>query len=491
MSGSLGVAKVIVSSDRLTAWMWVNVRAEISQVTRPRIAEAVEASRIVRTEAVNARVEELCALLESGTFPDGDFLLVQCPPPGESVDARFELDPSLKPQSADEAGKRVSHYDRNTVISVRMGQIIGRIIPAQPGKPGVDVYGNPVGSRRPANIILKSYVDLDMDGQTVVTSSDGQLVLEDNCLSIVPVLEIPGDVDFGTGNIDSAGSVVVHGSVKDLFRVNVVKDLIVDGHVEAAALQVGGDITIHGGVHGHGKAIIKAGGSVETRLCDGAAIEVGNNFTIQKECISSSVRADRKVLCPAGSIIGGQVWARNGVEAENLGSPAHVSTCVSAGVPLNVIEEMSQLQVESRKRQESAGKIRESIAPLLREMKRLTPQHRERATELMFQADQFDLEVKQMLQKRDDLFRQASPEGDPYVLVSGRLHAGVTIIISGRTTVIAQDVRGPLRILERKIDGVTTLVMVDQISGSVRALQTGKLSSDAGPRAGELAGSPA
>lgn len=476
MSIGAGIAKVIVAPDRLTAWMWLNVRVEPAQVTPQRVQQAIEESRIAQTPAVAARVEQLNGLLASGAFPEGDFLLAQGAPPEESVDARFEWDPLLSPQGegTTDGSQRVSHYDRSQVISVHANQSIGRIIPARQGTPGTDVYGNPVAARSPLNVQLRGNVRLDIDGQTIQAEQDGQVIFEDNRLSVVTVLEICGDVDFGTGNIDSSGDVIVRGTVKDLFQVRTDKDLVIDGHVEAATLQAGGNITIQGGIHGREKGTIKAGGTVQARLCDGVTIDAGNTFTVQKECINSVVRAENKVHCPAGTIIGGQVWGRNSVEVQDVGSPARVKTSVLAGVPLSVIEEMSQLQAEMKKRQDAAAKIRESIAPLIREMRRLSPQHRERATELMFQADQLDLEARQMQSKREDLHKQAAPQGDPYVLVSGRLHTGSTITISGRSTTIDQDVRGPVRILERKIDGVTTLVLVDQLSGSIRALQTGK-----------------
>jgi hypothetical protein len=44
--------------------------------------------------------------------------------------------------------------------------------------------------------------------------------------------------------------------------------------------------------------------------------------------------------------------------------------------------------------------------------------------------------------------------------------------------VVDHDIRGPVRILERKIDGVTTLVAVDQISGGVRPLPTARSNAE-------------
>jgi hypothetical protein len=88
-------------------------------------------------------------------------------------------------------------------------------------------------------------------------------------------------------------------------------------------------------------------------------------------------------------------------------------------------------------------------------------------------------QAKDLDRKREDLIRQAAPEGEASVLVSGRIYPGVTIVISGRSATINQEIRGPVRILERKIEGVTTLFAVDTISGSAVPLPTARFTAQA------------
>jgi hypothetical protein len=130
---------------------------------------------------------------------------------------------------------------------------------------------------------------------------------------------------------------------------------------------------------------------------------------------------------------------------------------------------------------DSAKKIRQAIDPLMREMRRLSAQQRERATELMFQADTFEQQARDLDAKREQIVAEAAPEGQPSVLFGGRIYAGVTVIISGRSTTfeMGQELRGPVRIMERKIEGVTTLVAVDAVSGDARPLPTGRFTAEA------------
>lgn len=490
MSASTSTSvKVVISPDRLKVWLRVNPQPDPKAITRGHLLAALEDSKIVITPAIDARLDVLCEQLQAGNLPGEDFLVVECPPATDPVDARLEWAEALRPRSEGEAAEagRISHYDRNTIVSVNKGDVIGRIVPAEPGKPCVDVHGNAVPiSRKPRQIALGGNVDMAGDGQTVVAGCDGRVVFEDNKLSIASVLEISGDVDFGTGHIDTSGDVVVHGSVKDLFRVRSSRDITIDSHVDGAVLEAGGSVTIHGGIHGHGKASIQAGGRITAKICDGAVIEAGSILSVQRESINCRIKAG-KISSPAGTIIGGYAWVRNGIEVQTLGSPGGVKTVVCTGIPVRVIDETAQMVIQAKECVDGARKIRTAVSPLLREMRRLSAQHRERATELMFQADQLEQQARDLDRKREEMISQASPEVEPFVLVGGRIYAGLTIVISGRSTTFEDALRGPVRIMERKIDGVTTLVAVDAISASVRPLPTGRFTAEAEKEAMEIA----
>jgi uncharacterized protein (DUF342 family) len=484
--------RIIVSPDRLRAWVRINPQLDPRCVTREHVQAAVEESRIAVDATVTSRIDELCQQLQAGTRPEGDFLLVECSQPSAPVDARFEWSESLRPwweAESSQAG-RVSHYDRNSIVCVRAGQPIGTIVPAQAGGAGVDVHGNPLPAPgKPRQISLRGNVELAPDGKTVRATRDGRVVFEDNKLSVAWMLELQGDVDFGTGNIDSPGAIIVHGSVKDLVRVRSARNISVDLHVDGAVLEAGGDIVIHGGIHGHGKASIRAGGQIETRLCDGATIEAGKALCVLRECINCRVQAER-ISSQAATIIGGYAWARNGIEVQNLGSPAAVKTVVAIGIPTGLIDEAVQMVARAAEYRDAARKIREAVAPLLDEVRGLSPAHGERATGLMRQADQLERQAEDLDRKREGLIRQAAPEGECCVLVSGRIHPGVTIVISGRSTVFDKEMRGPVRIVQRKIEGLSVLTAVDTLSGSVQALPTGRFTGAAEKRA-EQASDPA
>ena len=70
------------------------------------------------------------------------------------------------------------------------------------------------------------------------------------------VFEVPADVDNSIGNVEYAGNVHVAGNVKGGFEVRAKGDIIVEGVVEDALLEAGGQIIVKRGIHGMGKKAI-------------------------------------------------------------------------------------------------------------------------------------------------------------------------------------------------------------------------------------------
>lgn len=83
---------------------------------------------------------------------------------------------------------------------------------------------------------------------------DGKIEKNKNRILINPVLEINGDVDVGTGNIDFIGDVIVHGSVRAGARIMSSQSITVDGICEGCVLEAGKDIILRSGMIGRNKA---------------------------------------------------------------------------------------------------------------------------------------------------------------------------------------------------------------------------------------------
>jgi uncharacterized protein (DUF342 family) len=226
---------------------------------------------------------------------------------------------------------------------------------------------------------------------------------------------------------------------------------------------------------------IRAGGSLQARFCNEVFVTVGGDIRVDREILNCQVRCGAHLVCPRGTIIGGHVWAREGMEVAVLGSDAGVHTCVAVGARPTTLRRGKQMEKAGRERRKAAGQIRERIQPLLANLKRLTPQQREAATELMSKAEDWETEAETLQAERVKLLAQARPTGTASIVVHNAIHPGVRIIWEAREIRIDRLIHGPVRIEERKLDGATELVYVNQRTGSVTVLPSTEVDWDALP----------
>lgn len=79
-------------------------------------------------------------------------------------------------------------------------------------------------------------------------------------------------MDNSTGNIDYPGNVTVRGNVKGGFSIIAKGDIVVEGVVEDALIQAGGQIIVKRGIHGMTKGILRAQGNVICKFIENATI---------------------------------------------------------------------------------------------------------------------------------------------------------------------------------------------------------------------------
>lgn len=131
-----------------------------------------------------------------------------------------DLEEDRKP--LEKADGKVDYKDLVRLRNVLKGKLIAKIIPAQPGKLGMTVTGDELAFKagKEAHFKIGKNVLIDNDGTSMYAAIDGLVTLTDNGkINVFPVYEVNGDVDYGTGNIDFVGTVVIRGNVLSGFTV--------------------------------------------------------------------------------------------------------------------------------------------------------------------------------------------------------------------------------------------------------------------------------
>ena len=165
-------------------------------------------------------------------------------PTDEGIEFLFKTERTV----SDETEERVDHYERNEFVSVDSEERLARKTPSVPGKPGVDVYGNPipVPDPKPAEWMVGEGVELNSDRTEAYSVQSGMPMVQGGVLRVLKVYEISGDADLSTGHIRFKGEVIVRGSVAEKIQIQAETGGVeVFGMVSGAFIDSDQDIVIH------------------------------------------------------------------------------------------------------------------------------------------------------------------------------------------------------------------------------------------------------
>jgi uncharacterized protein (DUF342 family) len=261
--------------------------------------------------------------------------------PVEGHDGRIvELYPRevQKEIKVDENG--VADYRSQTYVQlIQEGTTICDIIPPEPGQAGLRVNGEVVEPKKvvAAKAPAGSNTKISEDRTKLVATRDGHLVFSNGLFMVRPLLEINGDVDYSTGNIDYRGDVHIHGDVRENFFVRATGTITIDGTVEAANVEAGGDLIVSCGVLGDNRATIKSGGNIRVKYLENCVAYAGKD--VFADCIMSArVYSDGTISAATGrgTVIGGSLTAGYAVKARIIGSQGGMKTYITLGeLPYN------------------------------------------------------------------------------------------------------------------------------------------------------------
>jgi hypothetical protein len=172
----------------------------------------------------------------------------------------------------------------------------------------------------------------------------------------------------------------------------------------------------------------------------------------------------------SGVIYGGDIAANGGVSCKSLGQASSVPTLIEAGEgrTMRLLTESIAPQIDANNKRAAA--IRSTTGPLLQRMKTLSPEQREKVTELLSEADELEATTANLTTAYEHRRRLIRQQADAKITVADVVYAGVTVRFGAIEAVLASPIRGPLTLTTRKGDGPTEIVIVDSTDGSVCVL---------------------
>jgi len=267
----------------------------------------------------------------------------------------------------DNMKKRSPHLDENgladfrdlgEIVMVKSGEPLMRIVDPTEGVPGLTVTGKeiPVKPGKKASFPpgLEGVMVDPADPHLLVAAISGCPIVGKNGVTVEAIYRVE-NVDMHTGNITYDGGVHVAGDVHAGMTVKATGDIVIEGTVEDALLEAGGDVSVKCGIMGSegdddatGKKIhatIKCGGSCTVKFAQDAHIFAGNGIFVHEAAIQSELTAAHQIIVGdkgsrKGELIGGIARATMLVRAHNIGSDDHPRTVVIAGNDKDLYERL-------------------------------------------------------------------------------------------------------------------------------------------------------
>lgn len=257
-------------------------------------------------------------------------------------------DKDYKPEYNEEG--TVDYKSINYFQVAQKGQVLGVIIAAESGTDGMNIFSGKVSAYngRNPNIPTGQNTALNDEKTEIIAQSDGLIKYNGERIDISEILNINGNVDILTGNIDFTGDVSVGGDVCSGFSVKAGGNIIVKGVVEEADLFAYGSIHIIKGINGIGKEAITCGGDLTCKYIENAAIKAGGS-------IYTDYIIDSRVECHGdidltGSkevLFGGEIKISGNLKAREIGNQGERPTKIEVmGIELVEREKLDGYQKE-------------------------------------------------------------------------------------------------------------------------------------------------
>ena len=361
---------IYTSANNMVAWcMLIPPSDPADKLDKAALEAALQVSNI--TTGIDAGVIEYLA--ETPPY----FALIPCAcgtPVQEGEDGRIiehfprQLNRAVKMDERGVADYRALNY----VQIVNEGDLICDIIPPKAGAAGVRVDGVVAEPHAGKAAVPPAGANttISEDGTRLLAAKGGHLEHDGTKFNIKLILDIPTDVDYNTGNIDYLGDVHIHGDVRGTFVVKATGNITIDGLVEAATVEAGGDILISCGVLGDNNATIKAAGNVRAKYIDNCVVYAGKS--VFADCImSSQIYSDESVQVTSGrgAIIGGTVVVAHSIKSRIVGTESGRKTELELGTLTYAKADKGVDTEELKEYVEELNKLEQDIAFLVKRQK--------------------------------------------------------------------------------------------------------------------------
>ncbi|MDR0403027.1 MAG: FapA family protein [Treponema sp.] len=290
-----------------------------------------------------------------------DVILARGDPPVREILEYFEINPNLKSTpAAPSENARIDYRAISPFTIVKKGQILARQRPRKTGRDGKDIYGNLIAHEtvRPEGVSGGEHTK--SDGKYIYADVNGQFMEERGIIRVQESLEIKGAVDYHTGHIVFPGDISIEGPVSDGFKIYSGGSLSIRQTFDVTEAITKADLVVAGGIIGRGRALVKSGGALVTKFIENCKVASRKTISVETDIINCSIYTMEKIeMSEKGMILGGEIYAVQGIKTGSIGKKSGKATRIHCGVDFTALQEKEKLNYSLRIINAKLAKLRE------------------------------------------------------------------------------------------------------------------------------------
>lgn len=421
--------RVVVTPDEMEVYLMIKDKDR--GFTEEDVLSALWSNKIRKgilrreiTKAVNGTYKERSVLVACGQAPrsgkDGYYEFF------------FKTDVSRKPKVLEDGS--VDYQDIEWFETVKQGDKLAYYHPAEDGSNGYNVKGDvlPAMKGKEQGVLVGSGFQLQQDRRTYIASVDGYVEQHDNKLEVSNMLVVD-EVSMATGNIVFSGSVYVKGNVSSRAKIQAMGDVMIDGFVESAIIESGGNVILRQGMNASGYGSVKAGKDVKGKFLEGVNVNAKGNIQVNY-CLNCNLMAGDTIEISGynGSLVGGTACSMKGIVVQNAGNRAGVKTLLKAGINEELLKQYKDIKDRLRKNGEELNVLENAKA----EIEKKYPPEVCSTLEIY---GKLESAIFTEQKQRDDLFEEKAAMEEELklidtakIVVKGRLYEGVEVELNGK-----------------------------------------------------------
>ncbi len=355
------------------------------------------------------------------------------------------LERILRPQTS--GGSRVDMRNLGDVICVKIGTDLLRRLPPTRGRAGFSVTGTKIDAKegdwikfRPGDGTALS----DSDENLMVAAITGMPKFKNEKMWVDDTFICTG-VNVGSGNIKYDGAVLVNGDVTEKMSIIAEGDVTINGFVESAYIQAGGDIIITEGAMGK---VNDSSTEYSTKLVSKGSIHIQHGQGLDINC-SGSVTVGRqlaysRIVCggsvtvgpidnPNGNLFACEIQSHDAVVAGTLGAVSGSNLSIDFSNGFNSLLERKDTLDELLKQIKENNERHMDKMEIIRS-KRIHADLKQKfkeAEELV----RNEIQLLQWLQMKAEMMKESKEnyQEDIKLIANKRLYPGVIVKLNNRT----------------------------------------------------------